>query len=428
MYDEARATCGACRHVEYCNGGCLYNMVVAERYNRPRVPFCNDEEGRVYRQLFDEISFRLAREEAGVMLGEQAPTPYLVMAGDKPRPGETARNKRLVARHHAWGKTGAPRHAFVARRRVDSVYLNITRNCPLRCSHCSVEAGEGFREMPLETALSITREAIALGYREVSLNGGEPFVYRHFPELVERLGEIPRAATRLALFTNLYRDMDDALAGKVMQVFDRVTVSLDGDTEEEHDARRGPGAFARTRANLLRLQAIPSRCRLAIRASLTPDQHRRGVGERVKELARQLGIRHVQVTSVFPLGRARGMEGVHELVPTPPVDAACFKRARPARNTCGIGSNLHVTCEGDIYPCWAFLDDGTPIGNVRDGLERATREYRLGNLHPYTVDASERCRACDVRYLCGGICRAYRAADCSTLRAALLEMVEMARE
>ncbi|MDR1982026.1 MAG: radical SAM protein [Tannerellaceae bacterium] len=425
-YSQTRTGCGDCKHIDYCNGGCVYSMLVAEKYNQP-LPFCNDKEpsGRLYKKLFDEVSFKLAQDEAAVMLGEDTPTPYLVMAGDKRHPLERAKNKRQFLLYYEWGKTAAPRHAFSRSQLVDNLYLNITNNCPLRCSHCSVEATKGFQDMPIDMILSTVREAIAIGYRELSLNGGEPFVYQQFPELVERLAEIPHPTMRLALFTNLYCDMDNALAEKIMCVFNQITISLDGD-EEEHDLRRGKGAFARTCANILRLQGIPTTCKLAVRASLTPEQRRRGVGERIKEVAKQLGIRHVYITNVFPIGRAKTLDSVYELIP-PQADASYFETLRGGRNTCGIGNNLHITPEGDIYPCWAFLKEGKPLGHIRDGLIQATNAYRWGN-HPYTVDQSQKCKACDVRYLCGGICRAYKDTDCSALRASLLKLIEIAKQ
>ncbi|MDR1920067.1 MAG: radical SAM protein [Tannerellaceae bacterium] len=424
-YSQTQTACGDCKHLNYCHGGCVYSMLVAEKYKQP-LPFCNDQEpsGRLYKKLFDEISFKLAQEEAAVMLGEDSPTPYLVMAGDKQHPAETARSKQRFLHYYKWGKTGAPRHAFAGSQLVDNLYLNITNNCPLRCSHCSVEATKGFQDMPIETVLSLVREAIAIGYRELSLNGGEPFVYQQFPELLERLGEIPHPTMRLALFTNLYCEMDDAMAEKVLSVFNHITVSLDGD-EEEHDRRRGKGTFARTCANLRRLQAIPSKCKLALRASLTAEQRRRGVAEQVQSVGQQLGIRQVYITNVFPLGRAKTLDSVYELSP-PKADPSRFKTLQ-GRNTCGIGNNLHITSEGDIYPCWAFLKDGQPLGHIRDGLRQATQAYRWGK-HPYTVDQSEKCKACDVRYLCGGICRAYKDTDCSALRASFLEMLALAQQ
>jgi radical SAM protein with 4Fe4S-binding SPASM domain len=38
---------------------------------------------------------------------------------------------------------------------------------------------------------------------------------------------------------------------------------------------------------------------------------------------------------------------------------------------------------------------------------------KLRDNSQYSVDKREKCKACDVRYLCGGICRAYKDTDCT---------------
>jgi uncharacterized protein len=90
VHKTARQNCGECGHFPYCNGGCEYSIIVAEKYGKPW-PHCNDAEasGKVYQKLFDSISLKLAAEAADVMLGTPAQTPYLLYAGDKVRRAES---------------------------------------------------------------------------------------------------------------------------------------------------------------------------------------------------------------------------------------------------------------------------------------------------------------------------------------------------
>lgn len=417
--------CGDCGHLAYCNGGCLYNLCAANKRGKPR-PFCNGEEtpNWFYRNLFDDIGVRLAREAAEAMRGNDIPTPYLAMAEKAPRPPRVGNNREQFVQQCEWGKTRAPRHAFSSLPRTNSLYLNITNNCPLRCTHCSVDAGAGNPDMPLADALSVVRDAVRIGYRELSLNGGEPFAYGDFPALVEGMGEIPRAATRFALFTNLYCDFDDRLASMALRTFDRIVVSLDGD-REEHDLRRGQGSFDRTCANIGRLAAMNTKCTLSVRATLTPLQKERGVEERVSEVAKGLGISRVAITGVLPIGRARSLEGVFSIRRSR-AEASFFELPARRKNTCGMGSSLHVTPEGDVYPCWAVIGHVKPLGNIRDGLIAVTREYRLGRVSCRSVDDVEECAKCDVRYVCGGKCYALRNADCDAKRDYFRELAAMA--
>jgi uncharacterized protein len=427
MYESISQTCSPCKHFKYCNGGCLYSAFVAEKYGKPH-PHCNDAEpaGRVYKNLFDHIALKLAAEATNIMLGEKSPTPYLSAAGDKLHPGDIARGRARYAQALKWGATGAPAHAFAKKRGAGKLFLNITDSCPLRCTHCAVNASAGNMDMPLETALTIIREALALGFEEVSLNGGEPFVYGEFRTLVNEMIKMRNADMNFMLFTNLFVDFDDDLAKLILQAFDKISISLDGD-EAEHDERRGAGTFTRTCGHLSRLVKLNRQsdkpCALSVRAALTREQKKRGVGEEIRKIAKKHGINVVNITTVLPIGRAKLLEKVTLPIPEPPENPARYFASFTPRDSCGLCSNPHITSEGDIYPCWAYLEEGQPVGNVRDGLQNVLYDFLWGSRkYEYCVNHSEKCKNCDVRYLCGGVCRAYRDCDCRALRAYYLQL------
>jgi uncharacterized protein len=430
MHESVSQTCSPCRHFNYCNGGCLYSVFVAEKYEKP-LPHCNDTEsaGRVYRTLFDHVAQKLAAEAANVMLGTDHPTPYLASAGDRLHPCDVARGHARYVQALKWGATEAPRHTFAKKRGAGKLFLNITNNCPLRCTHCSVDASAENTDMPLETALNILREAAVLGFDEVSLNGGEPFMYGKFRELVTEMSNMRDGNMSFMLFTNLFLDFDDDLAKLVLQTFDRISISLDGG-ETEHNKRRGTGTFAKTCSLIKRLVEINRQldkpCALSVRATLTREQKERGVANDVRETAKRLGIHTVNITSVLPIGRAKLLEDVKLSIPNPPENAARYFASFIPRDTCGLCSNPHITPEGDIYPCWAYLEEGLPLGNVHDGLKNVLYDFLWGNRkYDFCVDSLEKCKNCDVRYVCGGVCRGYRDCDCGELREYYLRLGNM---
>ncbi|MDR0844355.1 MAG: SPASM domain-containing protein, partial [Tannerella sp.] len=76
--------------------------------------------------------------------------------------------------------------------------------------------------------------------------------------------------------------------------------------------------------------------------------------------------------------------------------------------TCGIGQNLYVRPDGRIYPCYAWCNEHTYIGNIFEkGLKAVLDSPSFTRLIDCTVDTIEKCRDCDYRYLCGGACRAW---------------------
>ena len=86
-----------------------------------------------------------------------------------------------------------------------------------------------------------------------------------------------------------------------------------------------------------------------------------------------------------------------------------IQAARPLA-TCGLGMNLYVDPEGECYPCYTLVGDRHKLGNaLEEGLPAIlarNNAYRL-----VTVDSNTRCSQCDLRYLCGGFCRAWGSTD-----------------
>jgi uncharacterized protein len=421
--------CGDCKHLDHCNGGCAYSIAVADKYGQPN-SFCG-KGGQFYKALFDDITLKLAAEGEGVLLGEADRTPYLSAAGDRPHPGNTKRNRECFAQAYEWSKSGAPRHAFAYRERAGQVYLNITNNCSLRCAHCGVWAGStdgpADGDMPLDTALSIIHSAHRMGFRTMSLNGGEPFLYKDLHNLLREMSSIRDINMNYALFTSLYPEVSDELYGEALRVFDLITISLDGD-ETEHDQRRAPGSFAKTCEHLRRLVKLNDMpghsCALSLRATLTGSQKNAGVEQAVRKTAAALGIKRVEVMPVLPIGRARTLAEVVLRKPTTSAEHFFAKPFAP-RFSCGLGTNLHITSGGDIYPCWAMAGSGEPLGNARDGLENVAGDFIWGEQSTkYGVSRSKKCERCDVKHLCGGVCIGYREADCSDLRAFYLALTK----
>ena len=76
--------------------------------------------------------------------------------------------------------------------------------------------------------------------------------------------------------------------------------------------------------------------------------------------------------------------------------------------TCGIGQNLFIKPDGGCYPCYAWCDDHTFIGNAfENGLHEVLSSPQFQRLADCTVDTVSKCRDCMYRYLCGGACRAW---------------------
>jgi MoaA/NifB/PqqE/SkfB family radical SAM enzyme len=119
--------------------------------------------------------------------------------------------------------------------------LIITDRCNLSCRHCRLGSRQG-RDMPAAVILERLRHYHRLGYRDLYLEGGEPYLWRD-PEYT--LDEIIDEARRIGYFhVHLYTNGLFPLETRA----DALWVSVDG-LEESHNAIRGPH-FQRVIANL----------------------------------------------------------------------------------------------------------------------------------------------------------------------------------
>ncbi len=446
--------CADCVHLGHCRGGCAYNAWSGGNFQRVRDPYCS-----AYHAVFDHIQAGLLREMAaeknieaiaarrydgrGHLLLREGPLTELACS---PRhPTETARTaKRIVAAVELARCGDLP---TTARRLVEmgicrneetalisltglqerlkpqgavrnNLYLHVTFRCQLHCAHCYARAdarGGQQGEMSVEDMARLHGEARQAGFRQVVVTGGEPLVHSRRDWLLSVLSEarLRTDAMNLVLRTNLATALDDDALRRVALAFDQVVVSLDGG-QQTHDVRRGRGAYAATVANLERYVEIapqvPQAGELSLATVMSAEEIQGEPGQAVQALAVRLGVRRVRFRPILPLGRAADWSA-------PPTSEAMGAHAEPRElleggfqpvATCGLGQNLYVEPSGESFPCYAYQQPHAYLGNVVElGLAPVLASNRFGELASHTVDTNRKCRACEVRYLCGGACRAW---------------------
>src|SRR5262245_49172903 len=133
-----------------------------------------------------------------------------------------------------------------------ALQVHPSRHCNLACEHCYTSSGPKLRgALSLELLAGALEDAVALGYRQLAVSGGEPLLYDSLRELLAR-------ARSLGMITTLTTNGMLATAAswrRLAPLVDFVAVSIDG-VEEDHDRIRGQaGAFARTIENLATIRA-----------------------------------------------------------------------------------------------------------------------------------------------------------------------------
>ena len=489
---EVRQACDGCSHWEYCQGGCPYNAWANHRQSETRIPQSVDPYCEAYREVYDYIQRRVAEEMAreenitaiadhpwdgrGRPLLRQGSLIELVREG--PHPSQVARTaKRIIAAvelakgpdiptvgtrlvqmglcrtqqsaeaslNHLW------QQLHPEKVRLNNIYLHVTFDCQLRCTHCYACAGaspspvgreragvgaNGVDEMPVPALEKLLHEAKECGFRQVIITGGEPLVHSQRGSMLDMLAKARAwaASMNLVLRTNLAAPLDEDDLRQVAAAFHQMVASVDGN-EQTHDARRGQGTYAATVRNL---EAYSSLCQDSLaRPSGEGRGQRVGVhlaaaelslacvmratdiqgeaGQAVRDIAKRLGIRRTRFRPLLPLGRAQDWD-------EPPTSEALSAHADPMEliengfepvASCGLGQNLYVEPSGESFPCYAYHQPHAFLGNViANGLMPILRTRRFQDLALHTVGANPKCRVCHVRYLCGGACRAWGGETC----------------
>ena len=323
------------------------------------------------------------------------------------RPDPEARRRRVteqIRRLYSMGCDGEKHQPVLSsyKGQLGKMFMYITFRCPNRCPFCCVNAGESRAdELPPERLAEIVKEAADAGMRFISITGGEPLVYGAFDDLLDRLSATDRGKSLLILRSSLALPITEERIRRIAEVFDGVITSLDGD-EKTHDALRGPGRYKNTVENLKRIIET-GQCYTGINAVMEYEAFTGPDGEHVKKLADELGTDFLTFGSPKPLGRAEGTVSRQyqwRKDETP-------GEIRPRFN-CALGRNLYMQPDGSLYPCYAWCEAEHRLGNLAeeslpDVLER---EGLLRYLNS-GVDTNEKCQNCELRYLCGGMCKAF---------------------
>ena len=142
------------------------------------------------------------------------------------------------------------------------LWLYTNYDCNLKCSYCVAKSGPNVprRAIGLANVRRLVDEAVVLGFDHVFFTGGEPFILNEiYDMLAYSSARVPTTVlTNAMLLRGSRLERLKAIANDNLIV----QVSLDGGRPEDHDAYRGPGAWAKAVEGIRVLQAAGFRVRL----------------------------------------------------------------------------------------------------------------------------------------------------------------------
>ena len=130
----------------------------------------------------------------------------------------------------------------VAYGRFRNVYLYITEACQLRCEHCYMgERLDRALKMPLPKIVDTLSTWRRLGGSKLTVLGGEPTLHPHYCEVIRLSRQL--GYEHVITTTNAQKPALRRFRQLTPDDFAYVQVSLDGGSQETHDAVRGAGTF-----------------------------------------------------------------------------------------------------------------------------------------------------------------------------------------
>ncbi len=294
-----------------------------------------------------------------------------------------------------------------SRTRPLSLTLALTFDCNLRCSFCAVHGGAVRpNELTVDDIDLVLEQARKFKPTPFYLSGGEPLLRRDMVlHILEEL--CPVNEISVCIFTNgtlIDRDCAQQLYDAGLR---QIRVSVDAHTEELNDKIRGRGAFKKTIQGIQYLRDVG----IHVDAAALISQINYPYLLKIKEFVKQIADSYV-INRIIPMGKAVDSDlflSPEELINVRMANLETEKihATITPREGCIVGLPLYISADGDIFPCFYMQLPEFKLGNIREHkLSEIYTTKLMQDLFHLTVDNLEGCKDCEIRYFCGGGCRA----------------------
>lgn len=305
---------------------------------------------------------------------------------------------------------------------LGSVHLSLSDRCNISCIYCyaSERKEHLYPRLTLEDYKIIIDDVIDISPDVIfTLTGGEPLLNKDCLLIAEY---IRQKNAKVFLLTNGTLINDDNIA-KVGQLFNLVTLSIDGPNDKIHSITRGHN-----------LDKVMNAARLLddndvdYTISMTVTQKNIGY---VEEMAEKFGNR-LNFAPYFPIAGEKnelaitGLQYYQALKAAVGVNPLSFcertlEEARvQRRHKCSVGDGeFSISATGDVYPCQLlhteqFYAGNTHLQSIKKIYYQSKAIIQAASLDVATMDG---CKDCPIKFICGGSCRARAYYENGTINA-----------
>ena len=307
---------------------------------------------------------------------------------------------------------------------LNIVQFSISRKCNLNCKYCYAtdRVESKFPPMSMSDYIRVVNEILDISNSvKFNLTGGEPLLNKDCLKIAQY---IKSKGNYVDLLTNAVL-INEQMADQIKDVFDRVTISMDGSTKALHESFRGHNTYDITSRNIEMLLSK------GVDTCLSMTVNRLNIQD-VPNMARKYG-NLLSFAPLFPAGNARNLEtdisisgkdyykALSEADGVNPLSycESSLDNSQICRNCkCAIGdSSLSISSTGDVYPCQLLHYEDFYMGNIHESSiqDLYFNSSIVEKCRHLTVDNIEGCSDCFLRYVCGGACRARAYHECGNI-------------
>lgn len=306
------------------------------------------------------------------------------------------------------------------RMMLTSVHLSLSDHCNLNCSYCYARERVE-RKHPILTYEEY--KAIINDILEINpgvtftLTGGEPLLNKDCLAIAEY---IKQRKGRVFLLSNGLLINKDNIQ-RISELFDLVTLSIDGPNDEIHSLTRGHN-FDRVIAATSLLDKHNVDYTLSM--TVTKDNI-----DYIEEMATKFGNR-LNYAPYFPISEESsslditGIEYYNALKsatgvrPLSYCESSLDNALVSQCHKCAIGDGeFSISATGDVYPCQLIHTDEFYAGNIHEQniKEIYYKSKAINDCAHLDVDTIKGCKDCPIKYICGGSCRARAYYGCGDI-------------
>jgi radical SAM protein with 4Fe4S-binding SPASM domain len=293
------------------------------------------------------------------------------------------------------------------------VQLSLVKECNLNCIYCyATDRPKSTNRLTREDHFRLVDDINGISENaEIVLTGGEPLLSPYVVELAEYAKS---HGNQVHLLTNGTL-INEENAERISKTFNLIKISLDGSTSIIHDLHRGKGSFAKTlkAIDLLTQQGAPLKIAMTVTKKNIHD---------IDAMTKKFGSR-LTFAPLFVAGRAKSNKGLsitgkeyYEALSSvngvKPLSYLCSSLSASKQKRimkCAISDGeISVSENGNVYPCQLLHLPRFKAGNIRDQSLKNIYETSevLKSCRKLTVLEIPGCKKCDIRFICGGACRA----------------------